>query len=181
MIADVRRPVPISLSQAHLPQVARAGVPVPSYDRRRLRPRIVHIGVGGFHPAHLAAYGDELATTGGDWGIVGLGLLASDARMAAALSEQDYLYTLIERGDGEPSAHVVGSITGFVHAPDDHDGAVVELIAAPVTSILSLTVTESGYVEGSPTFERIATGLAARRDRGGGPLTILSCDNVPGN
>jgi mannitol 2-dehydrogenase len=42
-------------------------------------------------------------------------------------------------------------------------------------------VTESGYADGSPTFERIATGLAARRHRGGGPLTILSCDNVPGN
>ena len=181
MIADVRRPAPISLSQAHLPQVARAGVPVPSYDRRRLRPRIVHIGVGGFHRAHLAAYVDELAMAGEDWGIVGLGLLAADIDMAAALTAQDCLYTLIEKGDREPSAHVVGSIIGFVHAPDDHGGAMAELIAAPATSILSLTVTESGYVAGSPTFERIATGLAARRDHGSGPLTILSCDNVPGN
>src|SRR4029453_1464896 len=119
-----------------------------------------------FHRAHLAAYVDELATAGEDWGIVGLGLLASHAGMAGALSGQDYLYTLIEKGGGEPSAHVVGSITGFVHAPDDHGGAIAELIAAPSTSILSLTVPESGYVEGSPTFERIATGLAARRDHG---------------
>jgi mannitol 2-dehydrogenase len=177
----VCRPAPISLSEAHLPQIARAGVGVPSYDRRRLRPRIVHIGVGGFHRAHLAAYVDELAVAGGDWGIVGLGLLPKDADMAAALAGQDYLYTLIEKGDREPSVHVVGSIVGFVHAPDDHGGAMAELIAAPATSILSLTVTESGYAEGSPTFDRIVTALAARRDRGAGPLTILSCDNVPGN
>src|SRR3954470_12493778 len=140
----------VSVGQAHLAEIARRGVPVPAYDRGRLAPRIVHVGVGGFHRAHLALYAHELASYGGDWGIVGLGLLEQDARMAAALRAQDHLYTLIEKGNGEPSAAVIGSIIGYVHAPDSHDAAVAELVASPDTSIISLTVTEAGYAEPSP-------------------------------
>jgi mannitol 2-dehydrogenase len=181
---------PISVGQAHLAEIARRGVPVPTYDRARLAPRIAHVGVGGFHRAHLALYAHELASAGGEWGIVGLGLLEQDARMAAALRAQDDLYTLIEKGGGAPCAAVIGSIIGYVHAPDGHDAAVADVVASPATSILSLTVTEAGYVEppaeqapsgAGATFDRIAAALAARRDRAAGPLTILSCDNLPGN
>jgi mannitol 2-dehydrogenase len=163
---------------------------VPTYDRARLQPAIVHVGVGGFHRAHLAVYVHELASRGSGWGIVGLGLLEGDAEMAAALGGQDCLYTLIEKDGGEPSAQVIGSITRFVHAPAGHDAASSELIAAPGTAILSLTITESGYAELSATeraagkrttFDRIAAALALRRDRSAGPITILSCDNVPRN
>src|SRR3954470_15414682 len=181
MASNMGGPLPITLSQAHLDDIALRGVPVPGYDRARLKPRIVHIGVGGFHRAHFALYTHELAGDGGDWGIVGLGLLEQDAAMAAALGGQDHLYTLIEKGNGEPTAQVIGSITGFVHAPNGHAAAVGDLIAAPTTAILSLTVTEAGYTPTSPTFERIAGALAVRRERGSGSLTILSCDNLPGN
>jgi mannitol 2-dehydrogenase len=186
----VGRPLPIRLRQDRLAEIALRGIPVPTYDRARLVARIVHVGVGGFHRAHLAVYAHELASAGGDWGIVGLGLLPHDAGMAAALGGQDHLYTLVEKGDGEPSAAVIGSIIGFVHAPAGHDAAVARLIASPTTSILSLTVTEAGYAEPTPeqssagartTFDRIASALAVRRARAAGPLTILSCDNLPGN
>jgi mannitol 2-dehydrogenase len=180
----------ITLGQGHLAEIARRGVSVPEYDRAKVAPRIVHVGVGGFHRAHLAVYTHELATAGGDWGIVGLGLLAKDAEMAAALGAQDCLYTLIEKGNGAPRAAVIGSIVGYVHAPDGHDAAVAELVASPTTSILSMTVTEAGYGEPSPeqrasgagaTFDRLAAALELRRERGAGPLTILSCDNLRGN
>jgi mannitol 2-dehydrogenase len=181
---------PVSLGQAQLGEIARRGVPVPAYDRDRLAPRIAHVGVGGFHRAHLAVYAHELASSGADWGIVGLGLLEQDAAMAAALGAQDHLYTLIEKGAGTPSAAVIGSMVGYVHAPPGHDAAVRDLIAAPTTATLSLTITEAGYAEPSAaqiasgagaTFDRLAAALAARRERGSGPLTILSCDNLPGN
>jgi mannitol 2-dehydrogenase len=176
----------ISLEPSHLAEIASRGVAVPTYDRQLLRARIVHIGVGGFHRAHFALYCDDLALAGSDWGIVGLGLLPQDAQMADALRNQGYLYTLIEKGNGKPSARLIGSIIGFVHAPGTDDPAVANLIASPGTSVLSLTVTEAGYAEPSgngapPTFDRIAAGLAARRAQGGGPLTILSFDNMPGN
>ena len=37
------------------------------YDRMLLKPRLAHIGVGGFHRSHLAVYCDELAELGSDW------------------------------------------------------------------------------------------------------------------
>ena len=184
---DVARSTPIRLAQARLAEIARSGIPVPTYDRARLQPAIVHVGVGGFHRAHLAVYVHELAARGSGVGIVGLGLLDRDAEMAAALASQDCLYTLIEKDDSEASARVIGSITRFVHAPADHDHDAAELIAAPGTAILSLTITESGYAEAPAaegertTFDRIAAALAVRRDKAAGPLTILSCDNVPHN
>jgi mannitol 2-dehydrogenase len=178
----VAQPALVSLSQAHLAQIARLGVPVPGYDRSRLEPRVVHVGVGGFHRAHLAAYLHELAATGSDWGIAGLGMLDHDAEMGAALRAQDHLYTLIEKGAGAPKATVIGSIVTFVHAPPGRDDALAELVAAPATAILSMTVTEGGYAaDANPTFDRLAAALAVRRRRGLGPLTILSCDNLPGN
>jgi mannitol 2-dehydrogenase len=179
----------VSLGQAQLPELASRGIPVPTYDRRQLVPRIVHVGVGGFHRSHLALYAQELAAGGGDWGIAGLGLLEQDTRMASTLDAQDCLYTLIEKGAGSPSAAVIGSIIDYVHAPPGDDAAVAEVVASPATAILSLTVTEAGYAEpsaeqvasGAATFDRLASALAARRERGAGPLTILSCDNLPGN
>jgi mannitol 2-dehydrogenase len=180
-IPSVEGPPPIRLSQGHLTEIGQRGVPVPTYDRSRLEPRIVHVGVGGFHRTHFALYTHELAALGSDWGIVGLGLLDQDARMGAALGGQDCLYTLIEKGNGGPAAAVIGSITDFVHAPAGHDSAVGDLIAAPTTAVLSLTVTEAGYADPSETFDRIAAALAVRRERTGEPLTILSFDNMPGN
>src|SRR5829696_1029092 len=120
---DVGRSSAIRLGQARLAEIARRGIPVPIYDRARLQPAVVHVGVGGFHRAHLAVYVHELASDGSDWGIVGLGLLAGDAVMAEALGGQDCLYTLIEKTGGQPSAQVIGSITWYVHAPAGQDGA----------------------------------------------------------
>src|SRR5919201_4688187 len=135
----VSRPNTIRLANDQLREIARRDVPVPSYDRAHLVPRIVHVGVGGFHRAHFAVYTHEIATAGSDWGIIGLGMLPDDAKMASALASQDNLYTLVEKGNGKPSASVIGSIVGYVHAPSNGNDAAVDLIASPTTSILSLT------------------------------------------
>jgi mannitol 2-dehydrogenase len=172
----------VDLQTGTLGEIAARGVPVPRYDRSRLRRRILHLGVGGFHRAHLALYAHELAATGSDWGIRGLGVLDADRRMEAVLRSQDYLYTLVEKGNGEPRPQVVGSIVDYVLAIDDPAALAVKL-ADPETSILSLTITESGYSLAGPnrTIEAIAGGLARRRAETGAALTILSCDNIPGN
>jgi mannitol 2-dehydrogenase len=165
-----------------LDAVAARGIPVPTYRRSELVPRILHLGVGGFHRAHLALYVHELAQAGSDWGIRGVGVLPGDLRMREALAPQDYLYTLVERGGGEPQPQVVGSIVDFVIAVDD-PAAFAEQVADRGIAILSLTITESGYSleTRNATIEAIADGLAARRAAGGAPLTVLSCDNLPGN
>lgn len=137
------------LSTAALPRIASdtsATTPtaVPSYDRAATRPGIVHIGVGGFHRAHQAMYLDRLMTRGRalDWAVTGLGVMPSDVRMRDALTGQDHLYTLTTKApDGTEDRRVIGSITGYVFAPDD-PGAAVRLLTDPSTRIVSLTVTE---------------------------------------
>jgi mannitol 2-dehydrogenase len=174
--------VAIPVRTGTLDAIASLGVPVPRYDRQALVPRILHLGVGGFHRAHMALYTEELATVGGDWAIRGVGLLPGDRRMADVLRAQDHLYTLIERDSDGSVARVVGSIVDYVFAAGERE-AFAESLADPQIAILSLTITEGGYsVAGhNPTIEAVVVGLERRRAVGGSPLTILSCDNLPGN
>ncbi|TCC35528.1 mannitol dehydrogenase family protein [Kribbella speibonae] len=179
-------------------------VAVPSYDRTAVTPGIVHFGVGGFHRAHQAMYLDRLMNDGKalDWGIVGVGVLPHDRRMAEVMAAQDCLYTLvIKHPDGMLEPRVIGSIVGYLFAPDDPD-AVLARMVDPATRIVSLTITEGGYHVNQVTGELDIAGLEAdlepgavpssafgfivealRRRRAAGvpPFTVMSCDNIPGN
>ena len=69
---------------------------IPGYDRSRLTPAVVHIGVGNFHRAHQAVYLDDLARTGETgWGVVGVSLRSPT--IGRALAPQDNLFTVVER------------------------------------------------------------------------------------
>ena len=181
-------------------------VPTPTYDRRRVRTGIVHIGVGGFHRAHQAMYVDRLLEQGKaeEWGICGVGVLPSDRRMAEVMAAQDGLYTLVVKyPDGTLEPRVVGSIVEYLLAPDDPE-AVVEKMASESTRIVTLTVTEGGYnfspVTGEfdaaapdvvadlqpgaaprTTFALVTEALVRRRQRGLPPFTVATCDNIQGN
>jgi mannitol 2-dehydrogenase len=176
------RGVTLRLSTSTLEAIERGGIPVPHYDRAALTPRILHIGVGGFHRAHMALYLDELAEAGGGWGIRGVGLLDADRRIASVLESQDHLYTLIERDNNGSRPRIVGSIVDYRLVAGDA-AAFAREVARPDIEIMSMTITEGGYSldKPNPTIEAIATGLDVRRANGGTPLTILSCDNLPGN
>src|SRR5437868_10626718 len=68
----------------------------PGYDRSKIRPGIVHLGIGAFHRAHQAVVIDDLLATGAiDWGIIGASLRSSDTY--DALAPQDCLYTVTVR------------------------------------------------------------------------------------
>ena len=174
----------LEVNSANLPAIFSRGVPVPTYNRSLLVPRILHIGVGGFHRSHLALYTHEAASRGETWGIRGLGLLAQDTQIASNLGEQDYLYSLTEKGPDHFDTIVIGSIIDFRLAASD-ESAAHSAIADPNVKILSLTITAAGYVEPQSgqrtTFDVIASGLEARRRNHSGPVTVLSCDNLPGN
>lgn len=188
-----------------------AQVKVPDYDRSEVTPGIVHFGVGGFHRAHQALYLDKLMSQGKamDFGIIGMGVMLSDARMRDALHSQDCLYTLTEKSpDGTEETRVVGSIIDYVYSPDD-PAAAVKLLADPQIRIVSLTVTEGGYnfdhVKGEfdlknehvaadisdlrnedfsqlRTFYGLVTAaLISRWRQETAPFTVMSCDNIQGN
>jgi mannitol 2-dehydrogenase len=173
---------PTAVAERNLAALASLGVPVPGYRRAALRPHILHVGVGGFHRAHMAVYTDETAADGGTWGIRGAGLLEADRQMAQVLRAQDHLYTVIERDSNGSLPRVVGSIVDFVLVAGNQD-AFNRRLADPEIAILSLTITEGGYSleTPNPTIEAIVSALDARHRAGGRPITILSCDNLPGN
>jgi mannitol 2-dehydrogenase len=167
--------------------LAQIPIDKPSYDRDEITVGIVHFGVGGFHRAHQAMYIDRLLEMGlaKDWGICGVGVLAADRKMADVMAAQNGLYTLLlQNPDGTRDARVIGSIVDYHYAPDDPE-AVIELLAAPNTRIISLTITEGGYsidrLDDVNVFGLVVEALARRRDRGIGSPTIVSCDNIEGN
>ena len=177
----------------------------PVYDRSRLTPGIVHIGVGNFHRAHQAVYLDDLFALGLDqnWAILGAGVRAGDARMREALAAQGYLSTVIELDPAGPRARIIGAMTGFV-AVEQNNAALIAAMTDPAIRIVSLTVTEGGYyidaatnsfdaahpdiltdaanpAEPGTAFGAILAALRARRAAGTAPFTVMSCDNLPGN
>lgn len=191
-----------SLTEATLSEVDSL-VATPQYDRRRLNPAIVHLGVGSFHRAHQAVYLDDLARHGSDWGERGVGLLPQDCAMKAALAPQQGLYTLLVRSVDADTARVVGSLLDYLFAPDDPE-AVLDALSDARTRLVTLTITEGGYNvdEGTGQFDAgseaiqsdlwhphapttvfgyLAEALDRRRRRGIGPFSVVSCDNVLSN
>ena len=161
--------------------------------------RIVHLGLGNFFRAHQAWY-TAAAPDAGGWPIAAFA--GRSAGPAGALNAQHGRYTLLVRGPERDEAHVVGAIDRAYPA-NDHQ-AWRDHLASPRTAVVTLTVTEAGYLRGAGggLDERLAAedvarwlrgdevltvpgrlmaGLAERRVSGGGPIAVVSCDNLPGN
>jgi fructuronate reductase len=167
--------------------------------------RIVHLGLGAFHRSHQAWY-TQHAGDGGEWGIAAFTGRRPDA--ALALAAQDGLFTLIERTGSGDSFEVVGSVVEAVDGADV--GRLRELVSAPATAMVTLTITEAAYgLDSNGRFDaglpgvagdlavldgsagtggtlttplgRLVFALAARRDAAAGPIAVVSCDNLSGN
>jgi len=164
-------------------------------------PRIVHLGVGNFHRAHQAWYTQKANEAAGEsWRITGVSLRRPDTR--DALAPQGFRYTL-EINAPEGTTYETISVLDDILVASEDPGAVVAAIADPATALVTLTVTEKGYhlrpsdrrldlsdakiaadlKSGMPatTIGILAAGLARRMREGAGPITVLSCDNLPEN
>lgn len=163
---------------------------------------VVHLGLGAFFRAHVAMYlADVMASSGGDWGVVGVSLRSPAIR--DTLAGQDNLYTASELGPDRRRFRVMDSVTTVLVAPENPD-AVLAAMAAPTIRIVTLTVTEKGYHHepatgrlrtddpdilhdlAHPDTPRTALGflvraLDLRRLAGHRPFTVLCCDNLPEN
>jgi fructuronate reductase len=182
-----------------LPQSVRR----PAFDRRALRTGIVHLGLGAFARAHLAAVNDDALDAGAalDWGLHGVSLRHADVR--GALVPQQGLYSLGLRDAAGVQTRIIGSVVSCAVAPEDPQ-AVVGAIAHDDTRVVGLTVTEKGYchdpvtralnfdhpdiahdlaqaIEPRSAIGFCVRGLQVRRDHDGRPLTLLSLDNLPAN
>jgi fructuronate reductase len=177
-----------------------AAVRRPRYDPARLGIGIVHLGLGAFHRAHQAAFTeDAIEAAGGQWGICAVSLRRPDS--PRALAAQDGLFTLEIRGEAIEH-RIIGAIRRTATAPLE-PRELLGAFASPAVHVATLTVTEKGYAldaSGALDFEDpdvahdlrhpaeprstigwLCAGLAERRARGGGPISILSCDNLSQN
>jgi mannitol 2-dehydrogenase len=150
-------------------------------------------------------YLDDLLGTVGEpgWGEVGVGLLPADREIHGGLALQDHLYSLLQMESGNECLRVVGSLVEHLCAPDQTE-AVLARMAAAECAIISLTVTEGGYLLQDATgrlrsesvdvhhdlehpdrpitwLGYVAETAERRRALGHGPFTLLSCDNLQGN
>lgn len=162
----------------------------------------MHIGAGSFHRAHQAWYMNQLNKSGDDSWSISLGNIRDDVTpMLKALADQGYKYTL-ETVDpaGRREYETITSIKEAI--PWDKDlTALIARGADPATRVVAFTVTESGYyldtsfkldqanaelkadLGGAMTtiYGAMAAILRERMRTGGGPVTLLSCDNVRHN
>jgi fructuronate reductase len=164
---------------------------------------MVHLGLGNFHRAHQAWYTTK-APDAAEWGIAAFTGRRPD--VADALGPQDGLYTLITRSADSDTFDVIGSVSA-VHPAADHE-AYLDYLSRPEVTVVTITVTEAGYLRGSDGHldisrsvvqtdlaalrsdarapvtslpAKLAAGLMARRAAGGAAITVLSCDNLPHN
>jgi fructuronate reductase len=171
------------------------------YDRARVTPGIVHLGIGAFHRAHIAEYIDNVLQFDPTWGIIGASLQRPDTR--DALAPQDFLYTHVTRGPEGSRTRVIGSLLNILVASEQRRKLIEALIDSRI-KIVSLTVTEKGYCHDPatglldsehpairhdllhPTDPISAVGLIVealmrRRNQETRPFTVLCCDNLPAN
>jgi mannitol 2-dehydrogenase len=175
----------------------------PQYDRNTLNVGILHMSVGGFHRAHQAVYLDDILNNNpADWMISGVGLMPQDLKNLEALKAQDGLYSVLERSPQLDKVRIVGSMKELIHAPSEVQN-VIDRIASSSIKILSLTITEKGYYYNEKrdldlnseavrhdislpqnpktAYGYIVKGLLKRKHNNSGALTIMCCDNLPGN
>ncbi|WP_426000107.1 mannitol dehydrogenase family protein [Caulobacter sp. DWR1-3-2b1] len=178
---------------------ALPGVTQPAYDRDRITVGVVHLGPGAFHRAHQAYYFDQLLAKDPRWGICAVSLKSPGAR--DALAPQDGLYTLAQL-DEETTFRIIGSIVEVLVAPEDPP-AVFARLSAPMTRMVTLTVTEKGYClssdggldESHPDIVHdlahsrepvssvgyLVEGLRRRFAVGLPPYAVVACDNLADN
>jgi fructuronate reductase len=160
---------------------------------------VVHLGLGNFFRAHQAWYTAH-APDFSQWPIAAF--TGRSPGMADALNAQGGRYSLLTRGPSRDDVEVVSAVD-VAYAGTDLEAWRTHL-ASPRTAILTLTVTEAAYLRGpdggldvglasddlrawrrgepvSSVPGRIFAGLAERRVYGGGPIAVVSCDNLPGN
>lgn len=177
---------------------------LPTYDRSKLVPRIVHLGFGAFHRAHQAVYADILASEhGSDWGYTEVNLIGGEQQIAD-LNHQDNLYTVAEMSADAWTARVVGVVKEALHAQVDGLETVLAKMCEPLVAIVSLTITEKGYCHSPATGQLmldhpfivadlqnphqpksapgvVVEALARRKAAGLPAFSVMSCDNMPEN
>lgn len=122
------------------PRLGRAALSGHGTASAAAPPRILHLGLGAFARSHQAWY-TWRADPDAQWGISGF--TGRSPQVSRVLSEQDGLYTLVERGPREDAFSIVSSVSEAV------DGGDLQRFASrasdPGIALITMTVSERGY------------------------------------
>nr|PIN53536.1 D-arabinitol 4-dehydrogenase [Serratia marcescens] len=162
----------------------------------------MHIGAGSFHRAHQAWYLHRLMQQGDDSWSIALGNIRDDANdLLGALASQKGEYVLeTVSPEGERQYETIKSIRNVL-AWDEKISALLAQGADAKTRVIAFTVTESGYyltpeheldsqqadiktdLQGGirTLYGALTRILKQRIANNGGPVTLLSCDNLRHN
>ena len=168
---------------------------------------ILHLGLGSFHRAHQAVYLHELRESGDmRWVLAGGNIRGDMADTIEALRVQGGAYTLETVTPAQERHYTrIESIKTIVPYEPSLAG-LIALGSDANTRIISFTVTEAGYYldpsyqldtnlpdvaadiattksgsAGSTIYGALTAILRARMKQGGGPVTLLNCDNLRHN
>jgi fructuronate reductase len=154
-----------------------------------------------FHRAHQAWYTAN-APDAAEWGLPDSPPVDQTWQTSSPLRMA--FYTLVTRGAAGDDFRLIGSLSA-VHPSTDH-AAYLDYLRRSEVAVVTITVTEVGYLAGADGHlnrsndavqadiaalrddpeaaatsipGKLVAGLLARRSAGGGPITILPCDNLP--
>ncbi|GAA3543666.1 mannitol dehydrogenase family protein [Amycolatopsis ultiminotia] len=161
--------------------------------------RIGHLGLGAFHRAHQVWFTQRSDPA---WGIAAFS--GRSTRPAETPAARDGVYTLVARGLDTDRFHRMRSLVAAYGA--DRIADLDRLVAERAVAVVTLTVTEVGYLlgpdgtldPGNPLVHSdiaalredstlqsapgpLLRALGARRRSGAGPIAVVPCDNVLGN
>ena len=173
---------------------------IPLYNIDKIKPGIIHFGVGNFHRAHQAYFINRLIEkTKKNIAIIGISLRSEATKNN--LLVQNNLYTLCKLSDIEENFTIISAIKEILFAPNEVE-TILTYISNQNIKIITITVTENGYkydpkknslildddingdLENRNTKTLvgfIAKGLKRRFNHNKAPLSIISCDNLSDN
>ena len=185
------------LSEAKLKKLPR-----PIRNEPIITPKIMHFGPGAFFRSFVASLIDDINQKDVEqWGIIAVSLNSEST--FNKLAGQDLVFNALSMSKTNKRAQKISSISNFLVAKKEGQ-SVLEALSEEQIEIVSLTITEKGYLYNSdkkqldfsnqniiddlenPEDPKTAVGflVAGLRDRylrGKAPFTVLSCDNLPNN
>ncbi len=187
----------MKLTLQSLPALAEKGYSVPAFDVQAMRektqdtPRWIHFGAGNIFRAFPAVLQQKLL----DEGLTDTGLIVAECYdeeiIEKGFAPFDNLTVAVSlKHDGDVDKRVVASIAQALSYSGDFS-RIADIMTAQSLQIVSMTITEKGYVVKDPGGESITEPVSiiaklckllyARYMNGAHPVAMVSLDNCSHN